>query len=344
VLIARERVNEYQARVYGAEGSLFPSLSAGVSGTRPESVGGTGLPIYSTLYKGTLTASYDVDIWGVHRNTTDAAQASLAAQKAAAAAADLTVASSVASGYVSLLSLDNQLRVTESTLKAREEAFRLAQRQYEMGYSSRLELMQSDSEMRATRAQIPGLRHQIAQQENALSLLIGANPGRIARQNALDQLTPLQIPSKLPSSLLNRRPDIAQAEQQLIAADATLASARASLLPSINLTATGSIQDRTLPGLLDNPLQLWSVGGSILAPLLNRQALNAQVDVTASQRNQALYSYEKTVRNAFKEVNDSLDAITHLQEQLTELQAQRWSRRRHYALRKIAIATVILLS
>jgi outer membrane protein TolC len=191
----------------------------------PESVGGTGLPIYSTLYKGTLTASYDVDIWGVHRTTSDAAQASLAAQKAAAAAADLTVASSVASGYVSLLSLDNQLRVTESTLKAREEAFRLAQRQYETGYSSRLELMQSDSEMRATRAQIPGLRHQIAQQENALSLLIGANPGRIARQN--DSInSPLQIPSNLPSSLLNRRPDIAQAEQQLIAADATLASAR----------------------------------------------------------------------------------------------------------------------
>ena len=301
VLIARERVNEYQARVYGTEGSLFPSLSAGVSGTRARSQSAaTGLPIYSTLYKGTLTASYDVDIWGVH----------------------LTVAASVASGYVSLLSLDNQLRVTESTLKAREEAFRLAQRQYETGYSSRLELMQSDSEMRATRAQIPGLRHQIAQQENALSLLIGANPGSIARQNELDQLTPLSIPSNLPSSLLNRRPDIAQAEQQLIAADATLASARASLLPSINLTATGSIQDRTLPGLLDNPLQLWSVGGSILAPLLNRQALNAQVDVTASQRNQALYSYEKTVRNAFKEVNDSLDAITHLQEQLAELQAQ----------------------
>lgn len=323
VQIARERVNEYQARVYGAEGSLFPSLSAGVSGTRARSQSAvTGLPIYSTLYKGTLTASYDVDIWGVHRNTADAAQASLAAQKAAAAAADLTVASSVASGYVSLLSLDNQLRVTESTLKAREEAFRLAQRQYETGYSSRLELMQSDSEMRATRAQIPGLRHQIAQQENALSLLIGANPGLIARQNELDHLTPLQIPSNLPSSLLNRRPDIAQAEQQLIAADATLASARASLLPSLNLTATGNIQDRTLPGLLDNPLQLWSAGGSILAPLLNRQALNAQVDVTASQRNQALYTYEKTVRNAFKEVNDSLDAITHLQEQLTELQAQ----------------------
>ncbi|MDY1035629.1 efflux transporter outer membrane subunit [Lelliottia sp. CFBP8978] len=323
VLIARERVNEYQARVYAADGSLFPSLDASAGGTRARSQSAaTGLPVYNTLYKGSLTASYDVDIWGVNRSTSNAAQASLDAQKAAAAAADLTVASSVASGYVTLLSLDEQLRVTRSTLKSREEAFNLAKRQFETGYSSRLELMQSDSELRSTRAQIPLLQHQIAQQENALSLLVGTNPAGLPRNPRFESVTPLTLPSQLPSSLLNRRPDIVQAQRQLIATDATLAASRASLLPSINLTATGSIQDRTLSGLLDNPLQLWSVGGSILAPLLNRQALNAQVDISQSQRNQALYSYEKTVRNAFREVNDSLDAIARYQEQLTELSAQ----------------------
>lgn len=323
VLIARERINEYQARVYAADSSLFPSLDAGVSGTRARAQSATtGLPVYSTLYKGSLTASYDVDIWGVNRSTANAAEATLEAQKAAAAAADLTVASSVASGYVTLLSLDEQLRVTQSTVKSREDALALAKRQFETGYSSRLELMQSDSELRSTRAQIPLLQHQIAVQENALSQLLGDNPGEVARSDSFSSLTPLQLPSQLPSSLLNRRPDIVQAERQLIAADATLAASRASLLPSINLTATGSVQDRTLPGLLDNPLQLWSLGGSILAPLLNRQALNAQVDISQSQRNQALYAYEKTVRNAFREVNDSLDAITRYQEQLTELLAQ----------------------
>jgi len=256
VLIARERVNEYQARVYAADGSLFPSLDAGVTGTRARSQSAaTGLPVYGTLYKGSLTASYDVDIWGVNRSTARAAEASLEAQKAAAAAADLTVASSVATGYVTLLSLDEQLRVTESTLKSREAAFNLAKRQFETGYTSRLELMQSDSELRSTRAQVPVLRHQIAQQENALGLLLGGNPGDIARGDRFDALTPLHLPSQLPSTLLNRRPDIVQAERQLIAADATLAASRASLLPSINLTATGSIQDRTLSGLLDNPLQ-----------------------------------------------------------------------------------------
>lgn len=322
VLIARERVNEYQARAYAADGSLFPSLDASLTGSRARAQSAaTGLPVHSTVYKGGLTASYDVDIWGANRSAADAADATLAAQKAAAAAADLTVATSVAAGYLTLLSLDEQLRVTRQTLKSREDAYNMAKRQFETGYTSRLELMQADSELRSTRAQIPPLEHQIAQQENALSVLIGSNPQAISRQD-FAHLTPLALPSQLPSSLLNRRPDIVQAQRQLLAADATLASSQARLLPSINLTATGSMQDRTLPDLLDNPLRLWSFGGSILAPLLNRQALNAQVDVSMAQRNQALYGYEKTVRGAFREVNDSLDAITRYGEQLTELQEQ----------------------
>nr|WP_315297738.1 efflux transporter outer membrane subunit [Raoultella terrigena] len=322
VLIARERVNEYQARAYAADGSLFPSLDASLTGSRARAQSAaTGLPVHSTVYKGGLTASYDVDIWGANRSAADAADATLEAQKAAAAAADLTVATSVAAGYLTLLSLDEQLRVTRQTLKSREDAYSMAKRQFETGYTSRLELMQADSELRSTRAQIPPLEHQIAQQENALSVLIGSNPQAISRQD-FAHLTPLALPSQLPSSLLSRRPDIVQAQRQLLAADATLASSQARLLPSINLTATGSMQDRTLPDLLDNPLRLWSLGGSILAPLLNRQALNAQVDVSMAQRNQALYGYEKTVRGAFREVNDSLDAITRYGEQLTELQDQ----------------------
>ena len=323
VLSARERVNEYQARVQSAEGALWPTLDAGLNASRSRSQSAaTGLPTHGDLYKGSLTASYNVDLWGQYSSAADAAQASLDAQKAAAAAANLTVASSVASGYITLLSLDEQLNVTQSTLAAREDAWKLAKRQYEAGYSSRLELMQSDSEYRSTRAQIPQLQHQISQQENALSVLVGKNPGAVARGGEFDRLTPLKLPAQLPSTLLNRRPDIVQAQRQLVATDATLAVSRAQLLPSINLVADGSLQESTLSQLIDNPLRLWSIGGSILAPLLNRETLNAQVDVAMSQRNQALYAYEKTVRNAFKEVNDSIDAIQRLGEQLTELQEQ----------------------
>ncbi|ELQ6264193.1 efflux transporter outer membrane subunit [Cronobacter malonaticus] len=323
VLLARERVNQYQAQVQAAQGDRFPTLDAGFSAGRSRSQSAaTGLPVYGDLYKGSLNASYNVDIWGEYASAADAAKASLEAQKAAAAAANLTVASQVASGYITLLALDEQLRVTQATLSAREDALKLAKRQYETGYSSRLELMQSESELRATRAQIPQIQHQITQQENALSILIGQNPGPVARGGEFDALSPLTIPSQLPSSLLNRRPDIVQAEQTLVASDAQLQVARARLLPGINLTASGSLQENTLPELLANPLRLWSVGASVLAPLLNREALNAQVDVTTSQKNQALYSYESTVRNAFREVNDSLDAVQRLGEQLVELQAQ----------------------
>lgn len=323
VLTARERVNEYQARVQAAQGAQWPTLDAGVNASRARSQSAaSGLPVHGDLYKGSLTAGYNVDIWGQYSSETEAAQASLDAQKAAAAAANLTVASSVAAGYVTLLSLDEQLVVTQSTLASRENAYRLAKRQYESGYSSRLELMQSDSEYRSTRAQVPELQHQITQQENALSVLIGKNPGAVKRGVEFDKLTPLALPAQLPSTLLERRPDIVQAERNLVAADASLASSHAQLLPSINLVASGSLQDSTLSQLIDNPLRLWSIGGSILAPLLNREALNAQVDVAMSQRNQALYTYEKTVRNAFKEANDTIDAIKRLQEQLTELQEQ----------------------
>lgn len=323
VLTARERVNEYQARVQAADGARWPTLDAGLNASRRRSQSAaTGLPVHGDLYKGSLTASYNVDLWGEYSSETEAAKAGLDAQKAAAAAASLTVASSVASGYVTLLSLDEQLRVTRATLAARENAYKLAKRQFEAGYSSRLELMQSDSEYRSTRAQIPLIQHQITQQENALSVLVGKNPGAVTRGGEFDRLTPLGIPSQLPSTLLNRRPDIVQAERQLLATDATLASSRAKLLPSINLVASGSLQDGMLSQLLENPLRLWSIGGSILAPLLNREALNAQVDVAMSQRNQALYAYESTVRNAFKEVNNSIDAIRRLKEQLIELQAQ----------------------
>jgi NodT family efflux transporter outer membrane factor (OMF) lipoprotein len=323
VLTARERVNEYQARVQAATGAQLPTLDAGLSASRSRAQSAaTGLPVHSELYKGSLTANYNVDLWGQYSSATKAAQASLEAQKAAAAAANLTVASSVAAGYITLLALDDRLQVTRDTLAARENAYRLAKRQFETGYSSRLELMQADSEYRATRAQIPEMKHQISQQENALSVLIGRNPGEVKRGGEFAQLTPLKLPSQLPSTLLNRRPDIVQAERQLLATDETLASSRAQLLPAINLVASGSLQDSTLSQLVDNPLRLWSIGGSILAPLLNREALNAQVDVAMSQRNQALYAYESTVRNAFKEVNDSIDAIERLREQLVELEAQ----------------------
>ena len=323
ILIARSRVDQYRAQLRAAQGDNFPTLSAGVAATHQRALSAvTGQPYENAVFQGLLQANYEVDLWGSRSNSILASQASLDAQRAAASAAELTVASSVASGYLSLCALDEQLRVTEATLATRENSLNLAQRQFETGYTSRLEWMQAASEYQTAKAQVPQLQHQIEQQENALSVLVGMNPLAIARTRNFDHIKPQTLPSLLPSQLLNRRPDIVQAQRQLIAADASLASAQADLLPSLNLTATGTLQSYQLHQLLDNPFRLWSIGGSILAPLLNREALTAQVDVAMAARNQALYGYEKVVRSAFSDVDNALDAIRRSQEQLTELQKQ----------------------
>ncbi|KJV27846.1 efflux transporter outer membrane subunit [Pantoea sp. SM3] len=323
ILIARSRVDQYRAQLRAAQGDNFPTLSAGVAATHQRALSAvTGQPYENAVFQGLIQANYDVDLWGSRSNSILASQASLDAQRAAASAAELTVASSVASGYLSLCALDEQLRVTEATLATRENSLNLAQRQFETGYTSRLEWMQAASEYQTAKAQVPQLQHQIEQQENALSVLVGMNPREIARTRNFDHIKPQTLPTLLPSQLLNRRPDIVQAQRQLIAADASLASAQADLLPSLNLTATGTLQSYQLHQLLDNPFRLWSIGGSILAPLLNREALTAQVDVAMAARNQALYGYEKVVRGAFSDVDNALDAIRRSQEQLTELQKQ----------------------
>ncbi|WP_338562785.1 efflux transporter outer membrane subunit [Erwinia sp. E_sp_B04_7] len=321
ILTARSRVDQYRAELRGAMGDNFPTLDAGVAASHARALSSvTGQPYESAVFQGLLQANYEVDLWGARSSSIDAAKATLAAQQAAATAAELTVASSVASGYMTLVSLDEQLKVTEATLSSRENSLKLAQRQYETGYSSKLEWVQSESEYQTAKAQIPVLQHQIAQQENALSILVGMNPREIARQS--QPVSPQSLPSVLPSELLQRRPDIVQAERLLLAADDSLQTSRARLLPSLNLTATGTLQSSALHQLLENPFRLWSVGGSVLAPLLNREALTAQVDVSMAARNQALYSYEKVVRNAFSEVNNDLDAIERYKQQLTELQKQ----------------------
>ncbi|MFU9135605.1 efflux transporter outer membrane subunit [Erwinia tasmaniensis] len=323
ILTARSRVDQYRAQLRGAEGDNLPTLNAGVSATHARALSSvSGQPYEYAVFQGLLQASYDVDIWGARSSSIDAATASLAAQQAAASAAELTVASSVASGYMTLVALDEQLRVTESTLASRANSLKLARRQYETGYTSKLEWVQSASEYQTAKAQIPVLQHQIAQQENALSILVGMNPREIARRREFEQVAPQTLPSLLPSELLQRRPDIVQAERLLLAADSSLAASRARLLPSLNLTASGTMQSSALHQLLDNPFRLWSIGGSVLAPILNREALTAQVDVSMASRNQALYSYEKVVRNAFSEVNNDLDAIERYQQQLVELQKQ----------------------
>jgi NodT family efflux transporter outer membrane factor (OMF) lipoprotein len=320
---AHARLQEYQARIRAAGAAQDPSLTAGFTAGRARTIDPFGNPVDSTTIQGNLQAAYELDPFGRLAGTTQAARLDYASQQAAAEAAALSVAASTASGYLNLRGLDAQLALARATLQSREQSLALARRQFEVGYSSRLEVAQAEAEYRTTAAVVPQLERAITQQENALALLLGASPGPIARGTELAALHAPAIQPGLPSELLRRRPDIAQAERALAAADATLAVARDQMLPSLRLTASVGAYAHSLPDLLGSGTGLWSVGGSVLAPLFDAGRLRAQAEISASLRDRAVFAYEAVVRNAFAETENGLAAVRRLREQLEQAEARR---------------------
>jgi multidrug efflux system outer membrane protein len=316
--IATSRLQEYQARVTVAASAQQPYLSANFTPVRARAISAFGTPVEATSLNGSVQASYELDLFGKLASSTAAARADLQSQQALADATALSVAASTASGYLNLRGLDAQLALAQATLASRERSLALAKRQFEVGYSSRLDFAQAQAEYHVTAAVVPQLERAIAQQENALSVLVGASPGPIARGATLDALAAPAIAPGLPSELLRRRPDIAQAERAIAAADASLAAARDQLLPSIRLTGSAGLQAYSVSQLLSSPILLWSVGGSVLAPLFDAGRLRAQADIAASQRDRAVFAYETVVRNAFADTDNALSGVQRLDQQLAE--------------------------
>ena len=323
VRTAQSRLQEYRARIGVARSAQEPTLSVGFSPTRGRAIGPFGTPIDSTSLSASFQAAYELDPFGRLGNATEAARLDYAAQTAAADATALSVAANTASGYLNLRGLDAQLDLARATLASRQRSLELARRQFEVGYSSRLELSQAEAEYRATAAVVPQLERAITQQENALDLLAGANPGAVERGTDLGRLNAPAIQPGLPSELLRRRPDVASAERAVAAADASLAAARDQMLPSLRLTASLGAYAHDLPTLLHSPAELWSVGGSILAPLFDAGRLRAQTEISASLRDRAVFAYEGAVRNAFADTENALTAVRRLREQLDEAEARR---------------------
>jgi multidrug efflux system outer membrane protein len=321
--IARARVADFHARVAAARASQLPALSLNAAPARTRTLAYNGVPYITNLFVGEFQASYEVDLWGRLASATEAASAAYRAEQANADAAALSIAATVANAYLNLRGLDAQLELAFATLKLREESRRLAQQQFEVGYTSRLEWLQAQAEYEAAAEQIPQLQRQIFETENALSILIGGNPGPIARGTPLAELAPPPVPAGLPSELLRRRPDIARAEQAVIAANASLQATRDQLLPSFRLTATDGIQSTDFSNFLHSPINLWRFGAGITAPLFEGGRVQAQTDSAAAQRDQAIYGYESTVRNAFAETENGIGAIVKLREQVVTNDARR---------------------
>ncbi|WP_338766461.1 efflux transporter outer membrane subunit [Massilia sp. METH4] len=322
--VARERVEDYRARVRAAAAAQQPTLSFDTSPTRARTLSAaTGKPYVANVFQAEFQAAYEIDVWGRLANATEAAAATLRGEQASLDAAALSIAASVASGYLNLRGLDAQLELAQATLQVRERSRDLARRQFEVGYSSRLEWLQAQAEYDTAAEQIPQLQRQIFEQENALSLLAGGSPGTVARGKPLAELAPPPVPAGLPSDLLRRRPDIARAEQAIAAASAQLAATRDQLLPTFRLTAGGGIQSTELSDLVHGPTRLWRLSGALVAPIFDAGRVQAATDSAAALRNGALIAYENTVRQAFVETENGLDAITRLREQAVQNDARR---------------------
>ncbi len=319
-MIAAARIEEARATERGSRALLLPSLAAGAEGGVRREVSPFGKGQESIVAQPTFRASYELDLFGKNRARIDAAEAGVAASEAAREATRLSVTAATASGYVTLLALDARLDVIKATLQSRRDALKFARDRAEVGYTSQLELRQAEAEYQATAQLMPQIEAQIARQENALSVLTGELPQAINRGGTLADLRQTAAPAILPSQLLRRRPDIAAAEYRIAASDAQMRTARAQFLPSINLGASAGL---ALSDLLANPISVWSLGASVLAPIFQGGRLQAQLDRATAQRDQAAWAYRSTVLNAFREVEDRMVVLSRLDQQDVALSAQR---------------------
>ena len=318
--IAIGRLREARAQEQLSRAQFFPTLDAGLGAAASRAVSPFGTPQESIGVQPTLQISYEVDLFGRLADQSAAARNAFLASAAARDATRLSVAAAIASGYVTLCALDGRLGVAQRALDARRDALRIARSRTRNGYSPLLELRQAEAEYQATLQIVPQAELAIARQENALSVLVGDVPGPIVRASGLGLIFRPEVPSGLPSELLRRRPDVAQAEYQRAASDRSLAAARKRFLPQVRLTGSAGA---ALSSLLGDPIALWSLGGSILAPLFEGGRLTAQAEGAGAQRDQAAWAYRRTALTAFREVEDGLVAARRLAEQRMSVTAQR---------------------
>ena len=305
--IATERINAARAQVAIVRSRLFPQ----VQGNADFSGGKEGN--FQTKFNfGTLTAdaAFQLDFFGQLRRATEAARAQLLATQDARQTVILTLVSDMASDYFTLLQLDLQLQITHDTVKTQQDSVKLTQLRVDHGVATKLDVLQAQQTLDTANAQIPDLERQIAQEENAISILLGNYPQSITRgQPLVEQPLPPEVPAGLPSSLLERRPDIRQAEQVLVASNAEIGVAKAAFFPQISLTGGGGGtfgRSSAFSSLMSTQLGIWSYGAQISQPIFTGGALKGNLNLAKSENQQALLAYRQTIQRAFGDVSDAL--------------------------------------
>ena len=310
VRIAAARVQEARAQLGITRADQFPSLGAGGNITSQRDSATGPIPAFQ-LTQGALSvsAAWNLDFWGRYRRATEAQRARLLAQEWAQRAVISSLVANVASGYFQLRELDLELEISKRTLSSRSESLKLTAMRTEHGIDTMLDQRQTEQLVYTAAAQVPDLERQIEQEENALSILLGNNPGAIPRGMELtEQPHAPEVPAGLPSELLERRPDVLEAEENLVAANAQIGVARAAYFPQISLTGSGGYQSSALSNLFTGPAGIWNFGGSFTQPIFEAGRLRSNVRLAEAQRQEMLWSYQQTIQGAFREVSDALVA------------------------------------
>jgi multidrug efflux system outer membrane protein len=328
VKIAAAVIEEFMGRYGVVRSPLYPQIGAGGSVGRDRATEEGPAPVSRSVenpantYQTFLNVSWEIDLWGKLRRSTEAARADLLSTEESRRTIILSLVTSVAGAYINLRDLDKQLEIAKQTAKTREDSYKLFKLRFEGGVISELELNQVKSEYEAALAAIPLIEKTITQQENALSVLLGHNPGAIHRGRTIDAINLPAIPSGLPSDLLANRPDIRQAEQNLIAANARIGVARAQYFPSISLTGLFGWASTDLSDLFSGSAKTWSWAFPVSAPIFTGGAISGQVRAAEAIQHQALVRYQQVIQTAFRETEDSLIDQKKTKEQLQALKQQ----------------------
>lgn len=326
LVVAASRVEQFYGALGVTRSPLFPQIGADASGSRTRASEKTISPAPTVnpynAAQATLLASWEIDLFGRTRRLTEAATAELEASESFRRGTVLSVVAAVTTGYVRLREQDRELEVARSTLGLRKDSLDLFLRRFKGGVVSAVEVSQARSEYATALRAVPVLLQAISEQENALSILIGRDPGPIARGRSIDVLVAPPVPAGLPSELLDRRPDILQAEQTLVAANARIGAAKAAYFPTISLTGAFGQASRSLSDLWSGPARVWSYGADISLPLFTAGAIAGQVERAEAEQRAAVAQYRKTVQAAFSETANALAGISNSREGLDAQQIQ----------------------
>jgi outer membrane protein, multidrug efflux system len=308
LMLAANRVLQAEAELGFTATANLPRITAnGAAGAQRARFAGRGEPFTGGLFQLGASMSWEVDFWGKFRRANEAARAQFLASEWGRRAVITSLIGQVASRYFELRALDQQLDIATRTLGSRQESLRLTQVRETGGAGSLVDVKQAEQLVFGASAQIVTLSQRIEQQENALSTLLGHDPGPIARGlDISSQPRVTEVPTGLPSSLLERRADIQSAEQQLVAANAQIGVAKSAYFPQISLTASGGVASSALSTLFSAPALLWSAAASVVQPIFPTARVDADVTLAELERDARVIGYRQTIQRAFREVSDAL--------------------------------------